>query len=149
MKLKYPLLKIHLVFLKHNLISGEHNKRVFLSSKKLVNLPLSYFSHVQLFEIWWTISHQALLSMGFSRQEYWSELTCLLLGIFRTQKSNLCLLCFQHWQTGSLQLATPGKPCSWLTVALKWRRQWLPTPVLLPGKSHGRRSLVGCSPWGR
>ena len=27
--------------------------------------------------------------------------------------------------------------------------QWQPTPVLLPGKSHGRRSLVGCSPWGR
>ena len=28
------------------------------------------------------------------------------------------------------------------------RRQWHPTPVLLPGKSHGLRSLVGCSPWG-
>ena len=31
---------------------------------------------------------------------------------------------------------------------LYWRRQWHPTPVLLPGKSHGRRSLVGCSPRG-
>ena len=31
---------------------------------------------------------------------------------------------------------------------MHWRRQWHPTPVLLPGKSHGRRSLVGCSPWG-
>jgi len=29
------------------------------------------------------------------------------------------------------------------------RRQWHPTPVLLPGKFHGQRSLVGCSPWGR
>ena len=29
------------------------------------------------------------------------------------------------------------------------RRQWHPTPVLLPGKSHGQRSLEGCSPWGR
>ena len=29
------------------------------------------------------------------------------------------------------------------------RRQWHPTTVLLPGKSHGWRSLVGCSPWGR
>ena len=29
------------------------------------------------------------------------------------------------------------------------RRQWHPTPALLPGESHGRRSLVGCSPWGR
>ena len=32
---------------------------------------------------------------------------------------------------------------------LRRRRQWHPTPVLLPGKSHGWRSLVGCSPWGR
>ena len=30
-----------------------------------------------------------------------------------------------------------------------WRRQWQPTPVLLPGKSCGLRSLVGYSPWGR
>ena len=30
-----------------------------------------------------------------------------------------------------------------------WRRKWQPTPVLLPGKSHGRRSLAGYSPWGR
>ena len=29
------------------------------------------------------------------------------------------------------------------------RRRWQPTPVLLPGNSHGRRSLEGCSPWGR
>ena len=29
------------------------------------------------------------------------------------------------------------------------RRRWHPTPVLLPGKSHGWRSQVGCSPWGR
>ena len=32
---------------------------------------------------------------------------------------------------------------------LFWRRQWHPTPVLLPGKSHGQSTLVGCSPWGR
>ena len=36
-----------------------------------------------------------------------------------------------------------------LTRCLYRRRQWYPTPVLLPGKSHGQRSLVGCSPWGR
>ena len=39
-----------------------------------------------------------------------------------------------------LELTVPGNG--------KWRRQWHPTPVLLPGKSHGRRCLVGCSPWG-
>ena len=35
-----------------------------------------------------------------------------------------------------------------LRYVLSRRRQWHPTPVLLPGKSHGWRSLVGYSPWG-
>ena len=37
---------------------------------------LSRFSCVQLFVILWTVAHQAPLSMGFSRQKYWSELPC-------------------------------------------------------------------------
>ena len=40
----------------------------------------------------------------------------------------------------SMNLTTLGTTC--------WRRRWHPTPVLLPGKSHGQSSLVGCSPWG-
>ena len=32
---------------------------------------------------------------------------------------------------------------------IPWRRKWQPTSVSLPGKSHGQRSLAGCSPWGR
>ena len=32
---------------------------------------------------------------------------------------------------------------------LSWWRKWKPSPVFLPGESHGQRSLVGCSPWGR
>jgi len=31
---------------------------------------------------------------------------------------------------------------------ISWRRKWQPTPVFLPGKSHGRRNLVGYRPWG-
>ena len=31
---------------------------------------------------------------------------------------------------------------------ISWRRKWQPTPVLLPGKSYGQRSLVGYRPWG-
>ena len=31
---------------------------------------------------------------------------------------------------------------------IPWRKEWLPTPVFLPGESHGQRSLVGYSPWG-
>ena len=32
---------------------------------------------------------------------------------------------------------------------IPWRREWLPIPVFLPGKSHGQRWLAGCRPWGR
>ena len=37
----------------------------------------------------------------------------------------------------------------WLPCPPLEEKVWHPTPVLLPGKSHGQRSLVGCSPWGR
>ena len=57
---------------------------------------------------------------------------------------------------GRVFTAVPaGKPhsnftcCKMSKKIYLWRRQWHLTPVLLPGKSHGRRSLVGCSPWGR
>ena len=36
----------------------------------------------------------------------------------------------------------------WQLRVVFWRRQWHPTPVLLPGESHGWRRLIGCSPWG-
>ena len=36
-----------------------------------------------------------------------------------------------------------------LSTFIHWRRKWQPTPVFLPGESHERRSLVGCSPWSR
>ena len=46
-------------------------------------------------------------------------------------------------------LCWQGLFCSWLHPQYKiQRRRWHPTPALLPGKSHGQRSLVGCSPWG-
>ena len=53
----------------------------------------SHFSCVRLFVTQWTIVHQAPLSMGFSRQGYWSGLGChfLLQGIFLTQRLNSCL----------------------------------------------------------
>ena len=34
-----------------------------------------------------------------------------------------------------------------LSTFMHWKRKWQPTPVFLPGESHGRRSLIGCSPW--
>ena len=45
----------------------------------------------------------------------------------------------------------PGAQETWvqsLSGEDPWRRNWQPTPVFLPGKSHGQRNLVGSSPWG-
>ena len=71
-----------------------------------------------------------------------------LKSLFQHHSSKASIL--QHWAFFMVQFShlymTTGK-----TIALTsfWSWQWHPTPTLLPGKSHGRRSLVGCSPWGR
>ena len=57
------------------------------------------------------------------------------------------------WNAGDLG-SIPGSGeemapySSTLAWKIPWRRKWHPTSVLLPGESHGHRSLVGCSPWG-
>ena len=60
-----------------------------------------------------------------------------------------------HWDLQSIDPTTISLSLILSLISLflslsPWyrRRQWHPTPVFLPGKSHGWRSLVGCSPWG-
>ena len=70
------------------------------------------------FETSWTVAHQALPPVEFSRQEYWSGLPFLYQGIFPTQVLNLCHLCILHWQVDSLPLCHLGSPifefsCGW------------------------------------
>ena len=65
------------------------------------------------------------------------------------QKCSFILIDFPGGSDGKsvcLQCGRPGFD-PWVGK-IPWRRKRQPTPVLLPGKSHGRRSLVGCSPWG-
>ena len=56
----------------------------------------SHFSCVWLFVTLWTIAHLAPLSMGFSRQEYWSGLPCPPPGVLPIQGSNSHLMCLLH-----------------------------------------------------
>ena len=74
---------------------------------------LSRFSRVWLFAALWTVTLQAPLSMGFSRQEYWSGFLCPPPGI--SIPGNETVLCLLHWEVGSLPLAPPGKPQQVLT----------------------------------
>ena len=69
---------------------------------------LSHFSCVLVFVTLWTIAHQAPLSMGFSRQEYWSGLPCSSLGDVSNPGIELCLSCLMNQQVGSLPLTPAG-----------------------------------------
>ena len=127
-------------------------------------------SRVQLFATPWTVAYQAFPSMGFSKQEFWSGLPFPSPGDLpdpRIESGSPAM------EADALTSEPPGNrrkahvhigtafsvvvtKNGHKAVAFLMRhtfaggsRQWHPTPVLLPGKSHGRRSLVGCSPWGR
>ena len=88
-------------------------------SLEIILLKLSYFSRVRLCATPCTVAWQAPLSMGFSRQEYWSRWPFLLLGIFPTQGSNPCLLSLLHWKAASIPLSPPGKPQKSCWVQIK------------------------------
>ena len=69
---------------------------------------------------------------------------------FRT-KPTASSMCSSFPQSGNQPAPPQPPPLTDLypNPPIPWRRKWQPTPVSLPGKSYGQRSLVGCSPWGR
>ena len=71
---------------------------------------LSCFSHIRFFVTSQTIARQAPLSVGFSRQEYWSELLFSPPGDLPDPGIEPTSLNLLHWQAGSLPLVPPGKP---------------------------------------
>ena len=96
-------------------------------------------SRVWLFVTPWTAAHQAPLSMGFSRQENWSGVPWPSLS-FKYRKYHI-LMIYYIFNAGDSGLIWVG--------TILWRRERQPTPVFLPGESHGQRSLARHSPWGR
>ena len=91
----------------------------------------------------WLPGLVALRHMGSSQIRDWTRVSCI-------GRRTFFFFFF-------LTTEPPGKPWLWgifififtLLCIYFWGRQWQPTPILSPGKSHGRRSLVGWSPWGR
>ena len=88
---------------------SKHSANYILITQCVNAWVLSHFGRVQLFATLWTVAHQVPLSMGFSRQEYWSGLHALFQGIFPTQGPNLCLLHLLNLQADSLPLVPHGK----------------------------------------
>ena len=121
----------------------------------------------QMLAIWSLLSLPFLNPAGTSGGSwftyYWSLawrilsitlLVCEMSAVY----SSLSIL----WHCPSLRLGFPDgsevKASAWNagdpgsipgSEKIPWRRQWQPTPVFLPGKSHGQRKLIGYRPWGR
>ena len=80
---------------------------------------LLHFTGVWLFATKWTVACKAPLSMGFSRQEYWSGLPCPPLGDLPDPGVESGYLNLLHWQACSLPPVLPGKPS--ISGILLWR----------------------------
>ena len=100
------------------------------------------FSCVRVFCI---IAHQASLSMGFSRQEYWSRLPFPPPGDLPHPGIRLSSPMSPVLQADSLPAGLPGKPKHWAWEDLLEEKMTL-TLVFFPGKSHGQKSLVDYGP---
>ena len=107
-----------------------------------------------------TVARQVPLSVGFHRQEYWSwfpfpsagdildpgiEPTSLALsGVVRQIFYHCAIWKGFSSKESACNAGDTGDAGSILGVRkIPWRREWQPTPVFLPGKSHGQSSLAG------
>ena len=129
---------------------------IFSSNAWKWKVKVKSLSCVWLLGTPWTAAYQAPPSMGFSRQEYWSGmllpspfLSLAYINLFSIKTSKY--LAFNTYLMVVWIYFISWINCFYSFIFLQLcnrRRQWHPSPVLLPGKFHGWRSLVGCSPWG-
>ena len=116
-----------------------------------------HFSRIQLSATPWTGAYQALLFMGFLRQEYWSGLLCCSpenlpdpgikpMSLMSPAVGGRFFITSTNWEAYLTDLVSLlNQPAR----EKMQRRRWHPTPELLPGKSQGWGSLVSCCLWGR
>ena len=113
---------------------------------------LSCFSHVWLVATLWTVVCLASLSIGFSRQEYWSGLTCPPPGDLPDAETGLCpytpeprgwthVSCFLHWQVGAYT-STTWEPS--IYTLLCYAKSLHPRPALCNPRTVAARFLC---PW--
>ena len=86
-------------------LTHTHTHMSVFSSQSMMNISSLSLSHSVVSD---TIAGQSPLSMGLSRQEYWSGCHFLLQGVFPTQGWNLHLLHLLHWQADTLSLSHQG-----------------------------------------
>ena len=116
--------------LRHDWVT-EQQQQLFINELSLVLEPIfllaQSLSCVWLFVILWTVAHQAPLSMGFPRQEYWSGLPVASPEDFPDPGIELYFLHFLQWQVNSLPLAPPRKPH---VSSLEWEKKYCPFRII-------------------
>ena len=144
--------------------TSRYSLKIFILTtySTLKNISCVYIhQHIHTFiEPWQATRWSTSIHICFARQTYSEEvleintnrysLKIFILTTYSTLKNISCVYVHRHIHT----FIEPWQVTRWSTSIHScshafWRRQWHPIPVLLPGKSHGWRSLVGCSPWGR
>ena len=124
--------------------------RLFLSRtrgsglKQVTGLPwrymLSGFSHFWYFATPWTLAHEAALSMGFSRQEYWNGLPRPSLGDLPNPGIE------------SMSLMSPALAGRFFTTSTTWEALvglWIRINLLMQGRTQFINRVSGFSPWSR
>ena len=130
------------------LLPDLHEKSAFVWIAVLCSVAQSCLTHCDLVDC----SPPDSSVHGILQVRYWCVLPCPPPGDLPNSGIEASSPALQ----ANLPLSQQGSSV-WIEVPLNivrhctlvQRRQWHPTPVLLPGKSHGQKSLVGCSPWGR
>ena len=121
-------------------------------------LGTSLLTHVQKWQAVWTVyflysyslflivskKHKLQFNLCQNYKAYYNEL-----GVVQPMELYCVWPVKAYLIKGSALLSTDKHQIIRILSSRARRRQWHPTPVLLPGKSHGRRSLVGYSPWGQ
>ena len=137
-------------------LSAVHETRVWsLGEKDPLEKGMAPHFNILAWRIPWTEDHGGYVPWGWKESDTTERLTLhdeelgswiseVLIGL-SVAPSSSCVI------TPSGPRKEDTYPGLWIKGFSdpKWRRQWHPAPVLLPRKFHGRRSLVGCSPWGR
>ena len=111
---------------------------MLFTKNKNVSIQISGFVKVMKCALWWLIEGLLFHCLG----EQWT-----VYKIFNWVKPTYSgLPWWLRWWSICLQCRRSGFD-PWVRK-IPWRREQQPTPVFLPGESHGQRSLVGCRPWG-
>ena len=117
---------------------------ICMSSWRNVSLGLLFFN-------WFLLLFLLLRCMSYS---FILEIKPLLVASFATIFPHsvdclfILLLGLLWWLSSNKSPSMQEMLVQFLGLKIPWRRAWRPTPVFLPGESHGQRRLAGYSPWG-